>query len=380
MSNSFITPKAIAREALVRLASSRVFAGLVHTDYSSEFQKKGDTVTVRKPAVFTADEFSSSINPQAVNEGSVDVKLDTIADVSVDVTSKELTLDIEDFGVQILDGAVLAIQEKIDQKIAELYKDVPYYVGTSGTTPDGLDDLANAILVLNKNKVPSSMRRLVIDPNAHAKLIQLSAVVNAEKSGSTEALREASLGRLLGMDTFMSQSIKTHVAGTAVQAATPLVNAQVEAGATEIQIKGLTGATDTIVKGDIFTIDGQQYVATANATGSSNIVPVKVYPEVPARILANAAVTFPDKTALGHVANLAFHRNAFAFVNRPLALPVGYTEEQAYVANAQLPNGGGLSIRVVLGYNMTTKKNTVSLDCLFGVKTLYPELAVRLLG
>lgn len=375
VSNTLITPKAIAREALVRLQSSKVFAALFHTDYANEFQQKGDTVTVRKPAVLTANEFSTDIVPQNVTEGSVDVKLDTIADVSVEVTSKEMSLDIVDFGTQVVEGAVLGIQELIDQKCAGLYLDIPYFAGTSGDSPDSLTDIAAGMVVLNRNKCPMNMRRMVIDPVAHGDLVTIDAIAGLDKSGSTDALREASIGRILGFDSFMSQNIKTHTAGVAPTAGTPLVNARVLVGATTIPVKGLDGATDGVIKGDILSIGGDQYVATATVAGSGSVVAIPVYPAVVRQLEANDAVVFPDKTAKAHTANLLFHRNAFAFVNRPLALPMGATSENAYVASAN-----GIAIRVVMSYNATTKKNMISFDTLFGVKTLYPELACRLLG
>ena len=72
------------------------------------------------------------------------------------------------------------------------------------------------------------------------------------------------------------------------------------------------------------------------------------------------------------VQNLAFHPKAFAFVCRPLAQPAGV---ESYTTSY-----GGISLRVVKGYDMKFKKETLSMDVLYGFKTVYPELAVRCLG
>ena len=40
----------------------------------------------------------------------------------------------------------------------------------------------------------------------------------------------------------------------------------------------------------------------------------------------------------------------------------------------------GVSLRVVRGYDMQHKREMLSMDVLYGFKTLYPELAVRALG
>jgi hypothetical protein len=373
--NTLITPQIVAQEALVRLLSNKVMSGLVHTDFAKEFKQIGDTVTVRRPAVFTANEFTTDIVAQNVTEGSVAVKLDKIADVSVEITAKELSLDLPDFGVQVLDGMVQALTDKIDQDLCGLYIDVPYFAGVSGAPADSLEDVALGMLVLNNNKCPVSNRRFVMNPTSQSKLVTIAALANAEKSGSTDALREASIGRLLGMDSFMSQNIKVHTAGVVPTATTPKVNAQAVVGATSIAIKGCTGATDRIEKGDILQIGAYQYVATAGVAAVSNVATVAIYPALKAQIEVDDAVVFPDKTAKAHVANLMFNKNAFAFVNRPLALPLGATSASAYVAMAE-----GIAVRCVMSYDAQHKMNLMSLDTLYGVKTLYPELAVRLLG
>ena len=73
MGNTFLTPKIIANEALMVLESQLTMAGLVHRDYSDEFVKVGDTITVRKPAKFVSKNFVGSTHVQDITEGSVDV-------------------------------------------------------------------------------------------------------------------------------------------------------------------------------------------------------------------------------------------------------------------------------------------------------------------
>lgn len=68
------------------------------------------------------------------------------------------------------------------------------------------------------------------------------------------------------------------------------------------------------------------------------------------------------------VAGMAFHKNAFALVTRPLALPMG-------AANASTVSYDGFGLRVVMGYDLDKKTDTVSIDMLCGVKTLNRELA-----
>lgn len=370
MPNAFLTVQEIARESLLRLRENQVMARLVHTDFSNEFSNKGDTVQVRKPATFTADEFTSTISPQNITESNVLVKLDKIADVSVEITSKQRTLNIQDFGFQVIDGAMQAIAQKIDTDLHGLYVDIPYFYGAGGTTPAALTDIVGVRKVLQDNKVPNAMRRLVVDTAAEAKFLTIDSFVEADKSGTTAALREANLGRLMGFDNYASQNVKDHTAGG--YSALTDVKATATAGATSILLESTAGAsTSTLLAGDVFkTADGQQFVVTATtaAAVAGDIAAVAVYPAV------GAALTASDVTfGKSHTANLAFHRNAFAFVNRPMELPMGGAD--GYVANFE-----GLSLRVVQDYTMSTKVHTISFDILYGVKTLQPELAARLLG
>ena len=377
MANTFLTTQLIAREALIRLRNFLVMKGLVYNDYSNTYQKQGDTIRVKKPAVYTANEFSSSISLQNITEDSVNVTLNHIADVSVNWTSKEKALDLDQFNQQVLDPAMEAIAQKIDEDIyKEFYKAVPYFVGVSGTTPDGLDDFANAAKMLNDNKVPLRNRNAVWDTAANAKFSILDAIVNAEKSGSTQALREGSIGRIQGMDNFMTQNVQTHTAGTFTAVATPQVNTLAVVGSTTVVLKGGAG-TETIKEGDVFyiTTAGKKYyyAAAADATASGGVVSITTSTKVLAAHAVDDAVTFPDKTAGAHVSNLAFIKNACAFVSRPLEPPMGGA--QSYVTNFE-----GISIRVTAGYDMTSKKEILSLDTLYGIKAVYPELATRVLG
>ncbi|HMA78166.1 MAG TPA: P22 phage major capsid protein family protein, partial [Candidatus Paceibacterota bacterium] len=300
------------------------------------------------------------------------VQLDQQYGVARSLTSKEMTMNVDDFERLVINPAVNAIAENINSAILDLYVDVPYYTGTSGTTPDALSDLANVGKVLNQNDAPSMDRALVMDFEALAAYQALDSIVEVDKSGTNAALRQGLLGQIYGMTLAGDGQVNTHTAGTFTAVATPLTAGSTAAGATEIDMDGGSG-TETILKGDIFTIDGQQYVATANATASGGAVTVPVYPAVPAIIADNTAVAFPDTTADAHVANLGFHRDAFALAMAPLEAPMGG-------ANAAVVNFKGLSIRVIMDYAFATDKNQIRFDVLYGTKTLFPELAVRLLG
>lgn len=370
MANEFLSIKNIARLAMPRLIENLVFPSLIHKDYSDTFEVgKGATIQVRKPVTLTASEFNEAngTTAQDVKEPSVEVTLDKLATVDAEFGAIARATSVDDLNRLFIEPAAVALAEKINSDGLYLYRDIPYACGTAGTTPSTLEAFANAGKVLDDNKVPTTMRRGVWNASALAKFRQLGDIVNAEKSGSTEALRAGSIGNIFSIDNYMAQGVKAHTTG--ITAATAVkVNGAVTAGATSLAIDGTT-LTGKLVKGDILTIDSKNYVVTEDtADAASNaIATVKVYPAMPV-IADNAAVTL----VASHAANLVFHPNAFAFVTRPLAAPAGV---ESYTTSYN-----GVSLRVVRGYDMQYKKEKISMDVLYGYKTMYPELACRVLG
>lgn len=283
MPNNFLTPDIIAREALMVLRNNAVMANLVHRDYSDEFVAGvGDTITIRKPATFEAKEYTDSIIVQDATESGVPVKMDKHLDVSFAVTSKQLSMDIEDFSAQLLVPAMQAFADKVDQYLLGLKADITNSVPATDVVQN---DVIDARAFLTKAAAPLTERRFVYGTDTETKLLKTDLFVSAEKVGDEgTALREASLGRKFGMDFYVDQNADT-------------------AG----------------------------------------------------------------------VAGMAFHKNAFAFVTRPLALPQG-------AANAAIVNYDGFGLRVVQGYDLNTKTDTISIDMICGVKTLNANLAAVIAG
>lgn len=372
MPNKFISVKEIARQALPRLIENLVFPNLVHQDYSDDFVKgKGATIQIKKPVILTASEFDSSkgTQPQDTEEESVDVTLDKLATVDVEYSAIESATSVDDINRLFIEPAAVALAEKINRDGLEVYRDIPSIVGKAGTTVSTLNDLASVRKVLNDQKVPLKGRKAVWDSAADANLITIPAIVNAEKSGTTEALREGSLGRVMSLDNYMSQAVKNHVKGTLASSGSTkiVVKADITSAEKVMLAASASGTlTGTVVKGDILTINNKTYVVTAAAEASNNEIEVKVYPAITA--VANDVVTILDS----HTANLAFNPSAFAFVTRPLTAPSGV---ECYVTSYN-----GITLRVVRGYDMKFKKDMLSMDVLYGYKTVYPEMATRVLG
>lgn len=299
MANVLLTPSVIARAALATLYENTVAAQLVHRDYDSEFVGAvGDTITVREPAVFEAEEFdpATGINIQEGTEAGIAVKLNHHADVSFALTSRQRTLELEDFREQLLNPALEAVSQKIDRDVLSFRNDITKEVGTDAealwSTPEAL---IQAGVELDVDSVPLADRRAIIGPRTRGKWLANDLLKRADASGSTAGLRQGSIGQnVFGFDAYMSQNIG--------QPPTP----------------GVAGDPTTEV-------------------------------------------------------SVAFHRTAVALVTRQLELPYG-------AQDAAIEGYKGFGIRVVFDYDIKLKKDVISLDVLYGVKTLDAKRAVLIKG
>ncbi len=371
MTTTLITPLIVAREALIALENNMVMGNLVHRAYEKEFKSVGATVVVRKPTSFTATAFTSTVGYSTITESSVAVILNQHWDVSFEVTSQELSLDVVDFTEQFLEPAGRAIAQAVDSTIFTLASTAiaAHYPVTS--TP-AVSDIAGLAAVMDVMKVPMGARKLVFHPTTEAAYISLDSFLNADKRGDgPRALKEAELGRVMGFDTYMDQNVKRITTAiddtsTAVLAGT-LTAAGTVAGT--VLRADLGGTSEVLSIGDIFKVTGydEWHVITTASTLGSGTGLLNFSPAMASAYASGSTVTFQGD----HKANLGFHKNAFALVSAPLAPPIGGAKAAVVAHN-------GLSCRVVYGYNQQYKKNEVSVDFLCGFRVLDKDLAARL--
>lgn len=375
MGNTILTPQIIAKEALLQLKNNTVMSNLVYRDYENEFVAGvGNSVTIRKPATFEAKEFNRTIGIeiQDATEGAANVTLDKLLDVSFEVTAEQLSLDIADFSTQLLQPAMQSFAQKIDTYLLGLYKDVSNTCGVAGTTPNDIGAITGARKVLNETKTPFDSRSLVIDPSAENNFLQIPTFHEAGKVGDDgTSLSEASIGRKFGFGIYTDQNVASHTAGT-LSAGSGKINpkAATSKGTTSITVSSTT-LTGSVNIGDVATISGKTYTIIGAATAENNEATILIAPALQDDITTSTEIIISGS----HVANLAFHKNAFALVTRPLALPKGLSTEQKAIVNYD-----GFGLRVIYDYNSQFKKDIISIDMLCGVKTLNAELACRLLG
>ncbi len=124
MPNTLITPSIIAKEALFQLKNNLVMGNLVHRDYTKEFVKVGQTISVRKPVRFKATDGATRVN-QDVLEGTTSIVMNQRKHVSWNFSSQELTLTVEDYSERYIRPAVLELAQQVESSLTGLYTSVP---------------------------------------------------------------------------------------------------------------------------------------------------------------------------------------------------------------------------------------------------------------
>lgn len=366
-----------AQEALIQLEKALGMAGRVHRGIDQERKSfgKGSVINIRRPSTFVAE--AAPATAQDITTETVVLELDQWREVKFKLTDEELAFTGERIIEDHIRPAAYAIADEMDQKLAALYKDIPWYVDLNGTTDVG--DITDVRKILADNKVPlndPSMLHYMIAPALEASFLELSAFSQNQGAGDlgVNTQLRGSLGTKYGLEIFMNQNTPSHTPGVAADTvgAIDSGNGGYSIGDTLIHIDAME-VGGTWVAGDVFTIagDDQKYAVTANVTFGSGEGDVSFTPALIADAAEDAVVTGILDT---HVANLAFHRDAFALAMAPLS-EMG-NDLGARIATVSDPKTN-LSIRSRLYYVGNSSEVHVALDVLYGVKTLNPNLAVR---
>lgn len=214
MAHTFIKADKIAATSLGLLEREIILPALVWRNAGGDFKgAAGDTITMRVPARTTArtrtlrgargtaSEGNGIITMDELTETSVDVSLDTAVYSAVPITDEQLTLDISDFGAQIVEPQVRAIAEGIENAVVAEMTGASYAstITLSGALlTDPYDAIVDARVALNKVNVPMSERYLVVGSDFEGILLKSDELHQADKAGSDSALRDATIGRLAG--------------------------------------------------------------------------------------------------------------------------------------------------------------------------------------
>jgi len=410
MSNTTLTADIVAAEALRILENNCVMGGLVHRGYEEEFSKKvngytvGETISIRRPTDFTVRDGAVAA-VQDVVEGKTTFTVDKQKGVDFKFTSQDLTLQIDKLSDRVIKPAMIQLANQIDRDLMGLYKYVNNHVTVPSGGIDSFADFALAPTRMDTCSVPQDNRAAVLSPaNTWAMLGSQTALYIQDAAKG--AYREGSLGRIGGIDTYMSQNVPSHTTGS--RTGTDAIAASFtgdtwastkDTNTSTINIGSMSGATVTLKAGDTLTIADvydvnpvskealphlKMFTVVNNETASgSAIASCEITPAIiPSGAQATVAfasgvtdintktVTYQGAASTSYVQNLFFHKNAFGLVMVPMVAPPG-------AVDVSRKSHGGYSVRVIPYYDGTNDVSNWRLDVLYGVKAIDPRLAVR---
>lgn len=376
----YYNPVFYANEALIQLEKALGMAGRVYRGYEEERRTygRGDTINIPRPGTFTAQNAPSSA--QDITPESIQIQLTNWKEVKFGLTDKELAYTSERIIDEHIRPAAVAIADDIDQALCLLYRDVPWYYTTNASPGSVVTDLTGPHKVMFDNRVPMqdpNMLHFMVDGTMQQNLLSNSAFSQWQGAGTqgVQTQMSGALGQRFGMNFFANQNVKTHTT-TPVTLSAGAVNGAFSKGATSINIDATT-LTGSLVPGDIIILTGhtQQYAVTTNNTAAGNAMTgVGISPALQADVADNTVISGIVQAAVDGAQRLSFHRNAFALALAPL--PETGQGLGARIATVTDPTTG-LSIRSRIFYEGNNSKVFVALDVLYGLRTLDPNLACR---
>lgn len=403
---TILTMSMITNEALRILENNLAFTKGVNREYDDKFgvegAKIGDTLNIRKPVRYVG-RTGKTLNTETHTETSVPLTLDTQFGVDVNFSSKDMYLSLDDFSNRILKPAMATIANKIDYDGLQLYKDVNHYVGTIGSTPTSIKTFAQANAWLDRNATPrDDMRSCVIGPDEQVEIIDSLKALFHSSTEIDRQYREGNMGMAAGNKWSMDQNVGNHTVGTWESGSTGVTAGANQSGST-ISTDGWANSTDILKAGDIITIadvyhvnpqnrqsTGQlmQFVVTEDVTstgGGLADIPISpaltssgAYQNVDSNAGDGKAITVfaASSEDTQSVQNLVYHRDAFTLACADLPLPTRGVTDAARVSDNQL----GMSMRMIRAYDVNNDNWPCRIDVLYGWRTLYPELACRVVG
>lgn len=360
-------------QGLLALRQMAIMPILVNRGYEDTAAERGSTIDVPIPSAIVAQDVAPANVPPTtadVQPTSVPIALDQWKEAAFYLTDKDIMEAMNGTIPMQASEAIKALANVVDQYILGLYKSFYGFQGTPGVTPLASDTSDATFLgaILSNQLAPIGDRRIVVNPFAQANALNLRAFQDASWTGSTMAILQGQLSQRLGFDWFMDQNVPTHTAGTGTGY---LVNngAGYAIGTTTLVVDTGSG---TLIAGDILTFAGHtQTYAVVSSVGGGTVTSIVISPGLVVAVADNVAIT----RKASHVVNLAFHRDAIAFANRPL---VGAVEGLGAIISSAVDPVSKLTLR--LEVSREHRRTRYAYDILYGAKVVRPELGARLAG
>lgn len=204
--SEFLKPTVIVQTALGVLRRELVLPSLVWRDAAGDFAGAlNDTISIRLPAYAKARtralRSGDARTRDNLAEQKVDVTLTTDVYKDVKISDEELTLDIRNFGLQVLNPVMAGVAESLEDQLIATIEGATYAKSiayTYGTDDAWKDLILPARELLNKARVPQAGRVLAVGSGIETEMLGTDLFVKANESGGTSALEDAVIGRKAG--------------------------------------------------------------------------------------------------------------------------------------------------------------------------------------
>jgi len=382
MANIWEHPSIIASEALIHLEDALVIAPLCAKDKTSDFTNKsngwkvGDTVSFRTHGEYAVDEFTDAISTQAISSSTRPMTIEKHYDISIEITAREQSLDLDSFVDQVIRPATYKLAEKVDTHLG-----TKLLQGAGGYYSTALFETAGDIAQARKTAILQQLamnRFCLVDLDLEATLLGQTWFNQSQTRGGDGeiTLRNAEMGRVMGMDWYSSIAFPTEASaetrGTYVSTTDNSAGTKNLIGDKILLTDGCGTSTLTLVAGDRIVIAGVRrplintLVSTdaGSATGDT-VLELTLQDPITEVIPDGAAVT-----VLASGKDTQHHGVIMDDRSLAIAFPMLDLPEDRVAATA---SNNGVSIRIVKGYDLSSKKTTMSLDLLVGAFALDPR-------
>ena len=205
--------KLVAVDALPALMGNLVMGNLVNRDFEPTLAQAGDTVNVPIPPTLVANNIAEggTVTPQTPNLGNAQIVLNTHAEATFQIPDVTKCLAVPDLMKVYMQPAVVAIAEKIESDLLNLYSSFSANtpVGTAGTAvTEATVDAAETALF--QAKVPASEPKyLVVDSSTYSQIRQIPRFSEYYSAGDAglRALVEGNVGKMKDFFIFRSQLV-----------------------------------------------------------------------------------------------------------------------------------------------------------------------------
>lgn len=382
-------PQFWARTGLMVLKNRRGMFSRVYRTFQDERREfgLGDTINIRKPATFVAQNAPSS-TAQDMKTGTAQVKLDIYREVKISASDIETVTSGERLVTEHITPIVDALADDFESKLLTLGAFVPHTYDFADAT-NVSKKFAAMRRVMVENKVPKGSRiEYMASPLTIERSIGAAEFSQNQGAGDQGIATQTTgeIGPKYGFNFFES-TLSPVLEGDEILAptGTKTVSGTPQKNTSTITLNTSAAQTAGLNKGQVIAITDsttgitEKYAVTADVAASGNNWPnVTISPGLRRDLGASSTWALVSTVGLvGSVANyqadLAFHRNAFAAVTVPLPMfnDVGC---QMYTVNDP---DTGLSLRARVFYDGHAATRYVVLDMFGGVAVLDPDLALR---